>query len=173
MSTNAAQVATYVLEEEPVLALRLLRVFGSPSDPVSAVEDRIAEQLPEFRTILWEGNPETFQFSYVSTTAEQVLGYPARRWLEDATFWVDKIVHPDDRRDAVAFCALATAQGRNHDFRYRARTADGRIVTLLDVVQVVVGGRGVPVKLRGLMLEICPDGRIAPREPRAMTSAND
>ena len=168
-----AQVATYLLEEEPVLALRLIQVFGSPSDPLPVVEDRIGAYLPEYRAILWEGNPETFQFSYVSASAEAILGYPAERWLEDASFWVDHIVHPDDRRDAVTFCALATAQGRNHDFRYRARTADGKIVTLLDVVQVDVGGRGVPVKLRGLMLEVCPDGGIAPRGPRPMSAANE
>lgn len=168
-----AHVVTYVLEEDPALALRLLEVFGSPNDPVSVVERRAAASLLEYRTILWEGNPETFQFSYVSPSAEQVLGFPTQRWLEDTSFWVDNIVHPDDRRDAVAFCALATAQGRNHDFRYRARTADGRIVTLLDVVQVKVGGRGVPVKLRGLMLEICPDGKLSARGPRAITAAND
>lgn len=169
----AAQVATYVLEEEPALALRLLRAFGSPSDPLDAVEQRIARALPEYRSILWEGDPQTFRFSYVSEAAEEVLGYPARRWTEDKSFWVDHIVHPDDRRDAVAFCALATAQGRHHDFRYRARTADGRTVTLLDVVQVSLGGRGVPVKLRGLMLEVSPDGSLAPRSPRAISAAND
>lgn len=167
----APNVATYVLEEEPVLAARLLEVLGSPGDPVAAVERRAAEMLPEYRTILWEGDPETFQFSYVSPGAQDILGYPARRWIEDKTFWVDVIVHPDDQRDAVAFCALATGQCRNHDFRYRARCADGQVVTLLDVVQVHVGGRGVPVKLRGLMLELCPDGTIAPRFPRPIAMA--
>jgi PAS domain-containing protein len=164
----AAQVVTYVLDEDPALAGRLLQVFGSPEDPVAAVERRATDMLPEYRTILWEGDPQTFQFSYVSPMAEAILGFPAQRWLDEPTFWVDAIVHPDDRDDAVAFCALATGQCRNHDFRYRARTADGRIVTLLDVVQVRIGGRGLPVKLRGLMLELGGDGKIAPRFPRPM-----
>lgn len=59
---------------------------------------------------MWEGDPETFQFSYVSSSAQDILGYPAGRWM-DESFWVDSIVHSDDRRDAVAFCALATATG--------------------------------------------------------------
>lgn len=164
--SSAAQVATYLLEDEPALAERLLRVFGSPVDPVAAVERRSAELLPEYRTLLWEGDPQTFQFSYVGRVAEEILGYPAQQWIDEPTFWVDRIVHPEDRGEAVAFCALATAQCRNHDFCYRARAADGRIVSLLDVVQVEVGGRGVPVKLRGLMLEVAPGGTVPPHGPR-------
>lgn len=95
-----------------------------------------------------------------------------QRWLDEPSFWTDIIVHPEDRNDAVSFCALATAQCRNHDFRYRARTADGRIVSLLDVVQVIIGTRGVPVKLRGLMVELSPGTELASRPARPIHAAN-
>ena len=172
MSALPQHIATYLLEEEPALSRRLLKAFGSPVDPIEQVESRCRAELPDYRTILWEGDPATFQFSYVSPSAEDVLGYPAQRWTVEPTFWTDVIVHPDDRDEAVTFCALATAQSRNHDFRYRARTADGRIVSLLDVVQVITGGRGVPVKLRGLMLELPAGTELACRPARPISAAN-
>lgn len=165
MSALPVHIATYVLEDEPALAVRLLKVFGRIDDPVAAVERRAREMLPEYRTILWEGDPATFQFTYVSPSAAAILGYPAEDWYEPG-FWTSTVVHPEDRAEAVAFCALATAQNRNHDFRYRARTRDGRDVILLDVVQVEVGGRGVAVKLRGLMLEMPEESAAGPRSPR-------
>lgn len=173
MSALPSRIATYVLEQEPALSVRLLRAFGSPEDPIDQVEARCRAELPDFRTILWEGDPATFQFSYVSPLAAEVLGYPVERWTREPTFWTDVVVHPEDRDEAVSFCALATAQSRNHDFRYRARCADGRVVTLLDVVQVITGGRGVPVKLRGLMLELPVDVEWGSRSARPITAAND
>lgn len=173
MSAVPSRIATYLLEQEPALSLRLLRAFGSPDEPIEQVEARCRAALADYRTILWEGDPATFQFSYVSPSAFDVLGFPVERWTREPTFWTDVIVHPDDRDEAVTFCALATAQSRNHDFRYRARTADGRIVSLLDVVQVITGGRGVPVKLRGLMLELPAGAELACRPARAISAAND
>lgn len=173
MSALPHHIATYVLEDEPALCQRLLRAFGSTRESVEAIEARCRVEVPEYRTILWEGDPATFQFSYVSRSAVDILGYPVESWLREPTFWTDTIVHPDDRNEAVTFCALATAQSRNHDFRYRARAADGRIVSLLDVVQVITGGRGVPVKLRGLMLELPPGSELASRPARPLTAAND
>ena len=69
-------------------------------------------------------------------------------------FWADTVLHPDDRRDAIAFCALATGQCRDHEFEYRARAADGSIRWLYDVVKVVRGPRGLPSRLRGLMVDV-------------------
>jgi hypothetical protein len=49
---------------------------------------------------------------------------------------------------------MATGNGRDHDFQYRARSADGRVVLLHDIVKVVKGKRGVAERLRGIMIEI-------------------
>ncbi len=49
---------------------------------------------------------------------------------------------------------LATGRRADHVFEYRARHADGTVVWLLDYVTVVLGERGLPVRLRGLMLDI-------------------
>jgi PAS domain-containing protein len=148
-----SQVVTDLLIRQIALADRLAAVFGDPQEPVEAVVRRCAELMPEASVIVWEGDPQTFQFSFVSESAERILGYPCRDWLEQKDFWVRHIVHPADRSDAVAFCALATGKGADHDFRYRALAADGRVVELHDVVQVIKGARGVATRLRGIMIE--------------------
>ncbi len=132
----------------------LVRVFGSPLDPMSAVEKRAEATFQDEEVIVWEGDPATFRFSFVGAAAARVLGYPSPRWTEEPTFWADHVVHPDDQRDAVAYCALATCKGADHTFEYRARRADGGVVWLLDIVRVILSERNLPVTLRGIMFDV-------------------
>lgn len=136
-----------------VLREPFVRIFGADDSPIMAVEERAREAFPDKRVIVWQGDPQTFIFDYVGGDAESVLGHAVEAWLEDG-FWATHIVHPDDRDDAVAFCALATAKACDHEFEYRAVTRTGETVWLLDIVRVQVGRRGVPVRLRGIMLEL-------------------
>jgi PAS domain-containing protein len=145
-------VKTDIAEADEVLQEKLRQIFGNPSDDLSLVEERAAMVLPH-PVIVWEGDPQTFQFTYVSACAADVLGYPSDNWLQPG-FWANTVVHPDDQHDAVAFCALATAKGRDHDFQYRARHADGSIVTLHDMVHVIKGELGLPNRLRGVMVAV-------------------
>lgn len=137
-----------------VLAEKMAEIFGKDSDSMQQVEARAKQLLPGLRPIVWEGDAQTFQFSFVGGFAEQVLGYPSSRWTSEPTFWADVVVHPEDRNDAIAFCALATGRGADHDFEYRAYAADGRIVRLHDVVKVIKSQKGIAERLRGIMIEI-------------------
>ena len=101
--------------------------------------------------IVWEADPATFTFHFVSDQAERLLGYPSRQWLEP-NFWRDH-THPDDVGWASEYCARATAEKRNHEFEYRMIAADGRTVWLRDLVAVVLED-GVVVKLRGIMVDV-------------------
>jgi two-component system, cell cycle sensor histidine kinase and response regulator CckA len=158
---GGAEVETDLLADRAELAARLAAVFGPTGDSLAAVERRAAELLPGRRVIVWEGDPQTFQFSYVSASAEAVLGYPAARWVSEPHFWAGTVVHPEDQSEAVAYCALATGQGRDHDFRYRAVTAHGRVVVLHDVVHVIKGRSGVAEVLRGVMIDVPETGPVA------------
>lgn len=129
---------------------------------MDVVADRARKLFPNTPVIAWEGDAQTFQFSYVSDTAEHLLGYPRQRWVKEPTFWADTVVHPEDRNDAIAFCALATGKCEDHDFVYRATTADGRTVLLHDVVRVVGGELGVASRLRGIMIPIEDSSAVTP-----------
>lgn len=150
MVTPAAAVPAEILDE-------LETVFGARDEPVEAVARRAAERLDgRVGWIVWEGDAQTFEFSYVSPSAEAVLGHPAARWTTEPTFWADVVVDPDFRDEAIAFCALATGKGRDHEFEYRALHADGTHRWLYDAVLVLRGARDVPERLRGIMLDVTP-----------------
>jgi two-component system cell cycle sensor histidine kinase/response regulator CckA len=102
--------------------------------------------------IVWEADPRTFQFSFVSAQAEAILGYPVEEWLSDPQFW-RRHTHADDVAWCTAFCLDATAHGRDHQFEYRMIAADGRVVWLRDIVTLIADESGEP-QLRGIMLDI-------------------
>jgi PAS domain S-box-containing protein len=105
--------------------------------------------------IVWEAEPETFHFTFVSAEAERILGYPVRDWLDDPDFWV-RHTHPDDVDRCATYCREATRRGEDHEFEYRMQAADGRTVWLRDIVSVkptADGGR----RLVGIALNITSD----------------
>ena len=103
-------------------------------------------------SIVWEADPATFQFTFVSNQAGRLLGYPVLQWLNEPAFWKDHL-HPDDREQAVSYCMTSTAAGRSHEFEYRMIAADGRFVWLRDIVSVISTNNQV-VKLYGLLIDI-------------------
>jgi PAS domain S-box-containing protein len=162
----------------PDLESAFAEVFGDDSDPIEVISARAANSLRGRDVVVWEGDPATFEFTYVSASAERVFGHPASAWTSSG-FWADAILHSEDRREAIAYCALATAQCRDHQFEYRGRRADGALRWIYDVVKVVKGAKGVPVKLRGIMLDITDlkraqggfDRRAERRYPELETTA--
>ena len=139
--TGAIGVATDVTEQARVEAALRDR------------ERRYRELVQGMDAIVWEADAETWQFTFVSQRAEDVLGYPAAQWLAEPTFWTDHM-HPDDRAAAVELCLNATRQGRDHVFEYRAIAADDRVVWIRDIVYVIRDDAGRPRQLRGLMIDV-------------------
>lgn len=153
MPTQSKRRAT----QDSVLDAQLRHVFGHPTDSMAVIAERARRAFPGRLVIVWEGDPQTFQFQFVSPDATTILGYPVERWTTEPTFWADVVVHPDDRDNAISYCALATGKGADHIFEYRAITATQTLVWLRDFVHVVPGPRGIPHKLRGLMFDVTPE----------------
>lgn len=126
-----------------------------------AAAARLRAMIGGLTAIVWEADwdPRTaaLRFTFVSDRAEELLGHPARRWLDDPAFWPG-LIHPDDRADTLAFTADRAAAGTDHDLTYRARAADGRTVWLHQVVHVV-GGGGSPVRAQGLTVDVTEQRR--------------
>lgn len=115
-------------------------------------ERRLDALVHGLGAIVWEGDPRTLAFTFVSDGAEAILGYPPERWYAP-DFWAS-ILHPDDRERVVQTCQTASAQGRDHELRYRVIAADGRAVWVHDAVSVEVDAEGAPVRSRGVMLDV-------------------
>lgn len=125
----------------------------------AATERRFQDLVQTLDAIVWEGDPETFRFTFVSQRAEDILGYPVERWLTEPDLW-PKMIHPEERDRILSFCMAATQAGQDHDFEYRAIAADGRVVWLHDRVYMVRDESGRAYQVRGLMIDITERKRI-------------
>jgi len=116
-------------------------------------EQRYRDLIQGLDAIVWEADARTLTFSFVSRRAETVLGYPVERWRREPDFWAHRI-HPEDRDSVMRTYRAAIAEGRDHEFEYRALAADGREVWLRDIVHVVRDADGRPTTLRGLTVDL-------------------
>ncbi len=101
--------------------------------------------------IVWEADPQTLRFIFVSAQAEQILGYPPEAWYE-MDFLAEHIV-AEDRQENLLFCRRATAAMQDHELEYRMIAADGRHVWMRAII-TVMAREGVPHRLRGVMINI-------------------
>jgi two-component system, cell cycle sensor histidine kinase and response regulator CckA len=132
---------------------RRLRInVGHDVTAVRESEERFRLLLEGIGAIVWEADPETVRFSYVSPQVEDLLGYPRDDWLEDG-FWADHL-HPDDRERTVDECRCAIAACEDHELEYRMVASDGRAVWLRDSVRVALDQDGRPSLLRGVMVDM-------------------
>ena len=103
--------------------------------------------------LMWEADPHTLQFTYVSRGAEQMLGYSLDRWLTKPSFWLE-VIHRDDRERAVSYFRAAIASCRDHEVEYRMIAADGRELRVRDHLRVICDSARRPLALRGVMVDI-------------------
>jgi len=103
--------------------------------------------------IVWEAEATTEQFTFVSQSAERLLGYPVEQWLKEPDFWVN-LIHPEDRQWTVALCRKEMGQSRDYELEYRCLAADKRVVWLRDRAYIVRDDQGQVHKRRGLMVDI-------------------
>lgn len=146
----------------------LWRVGDAPTSHIAIVEDvtarieaekaaeqyrhRIESLINTIDGVVWESDPVTFNFTFISKKSEDILGYTAEEWLSSPGFWADH-VHPDDREWVVNYCTVCTNNLEQHDFEYRMIAKGGNVVWLRDIVNVIVE-KGKAVLLRGIMIDI-------------------
>jgi PAS domain S-box-containing protein len=114
-------------------------------------EERLRLLMETANILPWEADAESWRFTYVGDQAIKMLGYPVEQWSEP-DFWTSHI-HPEDREQAVSFCANQSEQLDYYEFEYRMIAMDGRVVWVQDLVNVF-RQNGQPKTLRGFMIDI-------------------
>jgi PAS domain S-box-containing protein len=128
--------------------------FRDATRVARAERARYRDLVDGLDAIVWEFDPGLWRFTFVNDRAEDILGYPTSQWLTESGFWENRIVHPEDREYALQLCMKAVREGRDHEFDYRAVTADGRVIWLQDRVRVITDDTGRTALLRGVMFDI-------------------
>jgi PAS domain S-box-containing protein len=126
-----------------------------------AADARFHDLVQGVDGIVWEANPATGQFTFVSRRAEDLLGYPVSEWLTDPAFRT-RLVHPEDLVTVGAACRDALTRGGDHTFEYRARTVTGQEVWLRETVHGVRGEGSQTQRLMGLCVDVT-ERRLANR----------
>ena len=108
--------------------------------------------------VVWECDFPSNQFTFVSQSAEKLLGYPKEQWYTDPSFFPN-FIHEDDRQWVFDFCRESTLRKESHAMEYRVYHANGDIRWIRDQVTVVVKN-DQPVKLRGIMMDITERKRL-------------
>jgi two-component system cell cycle sensor histidine kinase/response regulator CckA len=131
--------------------LELVREQAARAEAEAATR-RLEQILGEIDAIVWEADLERRRFHFVSKRAEEKLGYPIERWLDEDYFW-RKVVHPDDRELAEAYFREATARGIDHEYEYRVRAADGGVAWIRDRVRLLEVANGER-ELAGVIVDV-------------------
>jgi PAS domain S-box-containing protein len=126
-----------------------------------AAEHALVESEARFRTLVEHLpictyiNPVGFPIrtTYISPHVEQLLGYPADRWLQEDDFWVT-LLHDDDRQAALEGTSHAHATGEPYRGHYRMIHKDGHIVSLRDETIPVHDENGRALFLQGFLLDV-------------------
>ena len=165
---------TYLLDDPTVggvvVASRDITERKESEEELDVLHRTYKELVGSVEAIIWKGEARTLRFTFVSDQAENILGYPTRRWTQEPTFWSDHI-HPEDREWAVSLCREAVEESKDHDFEYRMVAADGRVVWIRDIVRVGVE-EGIPKRLYGVMVNIT-EGKRTEAEIERLAHRNE
>lgn len=145
---------------EALVIVRNITARKATEHALTSSRQRLSNLIADIDGIVYECDPYTFRFSFVSVHAEKMLGFPVEEWLNRPTFFPD-VVHPEDRERIAAFCQERIAQGLDHEMMHRVIAADGRVVWVQDRTRVVKDAQGKPIRLCGILIDISDSMRAA------------
>ena len=116
---------------------------------------RYDELVHAFDGVVWEAEPDTLRFTFVSEQAESLLGFPRDRWLGQPRFRRNQI-HPRDLDRVTAALSRAAERQGACELEYRMIASDGRTVWVRDRLRVVLDPRR-GLRMRGVMTDITAD----------------
>ncbi len=115
-------------------------------------QQKIEALIHSIDGIVWERSPDTFRFSFVSRQSKEILGYPPEAWLDNPTFWDEKI-HPQDLAKTPRSVQELASPAASYLCEYRVFHAEGRIVWIRES-GTVLSENGRPVAIRGIFLDV-------------------
>jgi len=117
-----------------------------------ASEQSYRDLISTINGIIWEADNQKDALTYISDSAERILGYTPAEWLSDRLFW-EKHLHPDDARQATAQYRQSAEVGHSYEATYRMIAKDGAVVWFHEVVSTIAKN-GKVAFMRGVMVDI-------------------
>lgn len=130
----------------------MLSRIQSQDAALSLSQRKLEALIHSIDGIVWERQPNTFRFTFVSRQSEHVLGYPREQWLAQPNFWEEKL-HPQDAAKAIRSMREFVERAQPYTQEYRMLAADGRTVWIRES-GTVLAEAGRPMAMRGIFLDI-------------------
>ena len=117
-------------------------------------EERFRKLVEEAPAIVYvDAADEIGSAVYISPQIEQLLGYTVDEWMATPEFFIDVVLHPDDRDQLLEEIQLNN-NGVANGSEYRCLAKDGRVVWFYDESWPQRDEQGRVVATRGFMLDI-------------------
>jgi PAS domain S-box-containing protein len=109
--------------------------------------------------VVWEADPETFQFTFVSRQAERLLGHKIQSWTAEPDFWLQHVA-PEDRARVLEASRQAVAERTECAAEYRMLAVDGTVLWVRSHFHTIVED-GRLALIRGVLFDITPEKKAA------------
>ena len=129
-----------------------VRRAAVPAQTASAVAENVA-------AVLWAIEPGSMRPVFVSSQAERLLGFAAHFWIDNQSFWADR-VHLGDRERVMQFYQEAVKSREESSCEFRSVRADGEAIWLRETVRTVTDAAGNPIYLAGITVDITERRRL-------------
>ncbi|MEJ7653314.1 MAG: PAS domain-containing protein [Chloroflexia bacterium] len=116
-------------------------------------QQRYYDLVQGIEAIVWEADPLTLRYTFVSRQAEELLGYSVERWLSDPHFF-PSMLHPEDRALLGADEGASRLPGVGDDMEFRVTASDGRVLWVHASAHRPAAAPGGPDRILGLMIDI-------------------
>lgn len=133
--------------EQVSVSIRQVRLL----EKTLQTENKYRALLQDVEAIVWEADPNSLRFTFVSPQAEAWLGFSLSDW-QNLDFWSERI-HPEDRERVLAARESSVRNGENYQLEYRVFTEKGQVLWLRDLASVETSD-GASTHVRGLMIDI-------------------
>ncbi len=131
---------------------QMLARIQEQDEAITLAQHKAEALINSIDGIVWECEPDTFRFTFVSRQVERILGYSPETWLTTPLFWQAKL-HPDDAAKAIQSCRDFASALKPYSYEYRMLAADGRVVWIRESGSVLVE-HGRAVAMRGIFLDV-------------------
>jgi PAS domain S-box-containing protein len=115
-------------------------------------EQSYRDLISTINGIIWEADSRMDVLTYVSDSAERILGYTSSEWMAEEQFW-EKHLHPKDAQKAIARYQVSTEAGHSYESTYRMIAKSGAVVWIHEAVSTVVKN-GQVAFMRGVMVDV-------------------
>ena len=122
------------------------------SEALKANEKKFKTLINTIDGIVWEANPHTMTFTYISEQSERILGYPPGLWLDRPEVLLD-MIHVDDKHQILGLSSDVFLESPSQEIEFRMRRADSEYIWLRVYINVEIKDH-TPVKLMGLMIDV-------------------